>query len=63
VLLDDRLADGQSEAGAGLRAGVAGVDLVEALEDLLLLVRSDAAVAVASRRRRPRCRYAVIPDT
>jgi len=46
VLGDDAAADGQAEAGAAHDAGVGGVDLLEAFEDLLELVGGDAAALV-----------------
>jgi hypothetical protein len=46
VLGDDGAADGEAEAGAAHGAGVGGVDLLEALEDLLELVGGDAAAVV-----------------
>jgi hypothetical protein len=46
VLLDDAAAERQAEAGATERAGVGGVALLEAVEDLLQFFRSDAAALV-----------------
>ena len=46
VLRDDAAADGEAEAGAAHGAGVGGVDLLEAVEDLLQLVFGDAAALV-----------------
>ena len=46
VLADDAAADGEAEAGASHEAGVGGVDLLEALEDVLELVVRDAAAVV-----------------
>ena len=46
MLLDDAAADGESEAGAALLAGVGGFDLLEAIEDGVELVGGDAAAFV-----------------
>ena len=46
VLLDDAAADGETEAGAALLAGVGGLDLLEAVEDGVELVGGDAAAFV-----------------
>ena len=46
VLVDDGAADGEAEAGAAHGAGVGGVDLLEALEDVFELVFGDAATEV-----------------
>ena len=43
---DDAAADGETEAGAAFLAGVAELDLLEAVEDGVELFRGDAAAAV-----------------
>ncbi len=47
VLGDDAATDGEAEAGAAHGAGVGGVALLEAVEDVLELVCGDAAALVA----------------
>ena len=47
VLGDDAAADGEAEAGAAHGAGVGGVALLEAVEDVFELVGGDAAALVA----------------
>src|SRR5579872_3648808 len=46
MLLHDAAADGESEPGAAHGAGIGCVDLFETIEDLLQLVRGDAAALV-----------------
>jgi len=47
VVGDDAATDGEAEAGAAERAGVGGVALAEAVEDVLELVFGDAAALIA----------------
>ncbi len=47
VLVDDAATDGEAEAGAAQGAGVGGVALLEAVEDVFELVGGDAAALVA----------------
>ena len=46
VLVDDDAADGETEAGAALLAGVRGLDLLEAIEDGIELVDGNAAAGI-----------------
>ena len=46
VLLDDAAADGETETGSALLAGVGGFDLLEAVEDAVELVGRNAAAFV-----------------
>ncbi len=46
VLGDDAAADGEAEAGAAHGAGVGGVALLEAVEDVFELVGGDSAALV-----------------
>jgi len=43
VTVDDLPGDRQAQAGSALLAGIGGIDLVEALEDRVELIRRDAA--------------------
>ena len=47
VLIDDAAADGEAQAGAAEGAGVGGVALLEALEDVFEFVGGDALTLVA----------------
>src|SRR2546425_9058152 len=53
VLLDDGLADGETQTRTALLAGVGGLELLEAPEDRLALVGGDPAVVVLHAHLRP----------